>query len=334
MLVNRPLLSLFFALVLSHLGAQDIHYTQFSYVPVAVNPAQAGLFEGTYRVGGLYRSQWQLATSIKGYQTPIIYADMPFSGLRKQDWIGIGINLFRDRAGLAAITNTNVGLAGSYHMGLDKKQNTVLSFGVQAGLTQRNIDKGKLIFQDGLQTGQSKDAPQIEDQNKSYSDINVGVNLRTRMTKTSIANIGLSVEHFLTPKYNLNKATIAKLPRRINLYGNMDIAITKKISFYPGLMIRAIGGSTEIMGQGVAGLKIDEKKGITVKGGLGYRIGDAAQILGGIEYGDIRAGIAYDFTLSGLRTSSIQNGFELAVGYIGKLFKSGKPSKVILCPQY
>jgi type IX secretion system PorP/SprF family membrane protein len=334
MLVNRPLLSLIFALVLCNLRAQDIHFTQFSYLPIAVNPAQAGLFEGTYRVGGLYRSQWQLGSSIKGYQTPVVYADMPFAGLRKQDWIGLGINLFRDRAGLAAITNTNVGLAGSYHMGLDKKQNTVLSFGVQAGLTQRNIDKGRLTFQDGIITGQSKDLPQIEDQNKSYSDINIGVNLRTRMTKTSIANIGLSVEHSLTPKYNLNKATIAKLPRRINLYGNMDIALTKKISFYPGLMIRAIGGYTEIMGQAVGGLKLDEKKNITIKGGIGYRIGDAAQFLGGIEYGDIRAGIAYDFTLSALQTASVRNGFEIAVGYIGRLFRTEKPFKVILCPQY
>ena len=334
MLVNRPLLSLFFAFIFSHIGAQDIHFTQFSYVPVAVNPAQAGLFEGTYRVGGLYRSQWQLGTSVKGYQTPVVYADIPIAGLRKQDWIGLGINLFRDRSGVAAITNTNVGLAGSYHMGLDKKQSTVLSFGAQAGMTQRNIDKSKLIFQDGIISGQSKDLPQIDDQNKSYIDFNAGVNLRTSMSKTSIVNIGFSMEHTLTPKYNLNKATIAKLPRRFNLYGNMDIALNKKMNFYPALMIRSQSKNIEVMAQAVAGLKIDEKKDITVKGGLGYRIGDAAQILGGIQYGDIRAGIAYDFTLSQLRTSNIQNGFEIAVGYIGKLFKSVKPSKVILCPQY
>jgi type IX secretion system PorP/SprF family membrane protein len=332
--VNRPLLSLIFALVFSKLIAQDVHFTQFSYVPVAVNPAQAGLFEGTYRVGGLYRSQWQLGTSISGYQTPIIYADMPFPGLRKQDWIGVGVNLFRDRAGLAAITNTNVGLAGSYHMGLDKRQNTVLSFGAQVGLTQRNIDKTKLTFQDGLRTGQSQDLPNIDDQNKSYSDVNIGVNLRTRMSKTSIANIGLSMEHVLTPKSNLVKTTIARLPRRINLYGNMDVSLNKKMSLYPGLMIRAIGGKTEIMAQAVGGLLIDPKKDIIVKGGLGYRFGDAAQVLGGISYGDIRAGISYDFTLSQLRQSNVQNGFEIAVGYIGKLFKAVKPTKVILCPQY
>ena len=331
--MNRPLLSLVFALVFSSLCAQD-NYTQFSYIPVAVNPAQSGLFEGTYRVGGLYRSQWQFGSSIKGYQTPIVYADVPISGFRKQDWIGLGINLFRDRAGVAAITNTNVGLAAAYHLGMDKRQNTILSFGVQAGVTQRNIDKSKLLFQDGILTGQSKDLPMIDDQNKTYTDFNIGVNLRSRMSKTGIVNVGLSMEHFLTPKYNLHTGTIAKLPRRINLYGNMDVALNKTVSLYPGLLIRAISGQTEIMAQAVAGVEVDKKKGIIVKGGLGYRLNDAAQFLGGIEYGDIRAGLAYDFTLSQVRNASARNGFELAVGYIGKIFKAIKPSKVILCPRY
>jgi type IX secretion system PorP/SprF family membrane protein len=331
--VNRPLLSLMFALIFSSLCAQDIHFTQFSYVPIQVNPAQTGLFEGTYRVGGLFRSQWQ-STAIKGYQTPAVFADIPISGLRKQDWIGIGIGLYRDRAGFSLLTNTNVGLAAAYHMGLDKKQATVLSFGFQAGLTQRNIDRGKLVFQDSYFSGQSKDAPLIDAQNKSYSDINIGVNLRGKPTKTTTYNIGLSVEHILTPKYNLHSTTIAKLPRRINLYGGVDVALNKTLSFNPALIVRSASGNTEIMAQGVAGVKLDPKKDFMIKGGLGYRLGDAAQLLAGVEYGDIRAGLAYDLTLSQVRNASTQNGFEIAVGYVGKIFKAVKPSKVILCPRY
>jgi type IX secretion system PorP/SprF family membrane protein len=333
MFLNRPLLCLLCVLFFTTLKAQDIHFTQFGYVPLAVNPAQTGLFEGTYRVGGLYRSQWQ-SSNIKGYQTPVVYADVPIAGLRKQDWIGIGLNLYRDRAGISLLTNTDVGINVAYHLGMDKKQTTVLSFGVQAGFVQRNIDKSKLIFRDGLITGQSQDIPLIDAQNKNYTDIGFGVNLRSKASKTTTYNVGLSVEHILSPKYNLITSTIAKLPPRINLYGGLNVDLNKKMSLSPALIVRAQSGNTEIMLQALAGMKLDPKKDITVKGGLGYRVGDAAQILLGMDYGDIRVGGAFDYTLSQVRNANSQNGFEIAVGYIGKIFKSVKPNKVILCPRY
>ena len=142
------------------------------------------------------------------------------------------------------------------------------------------------------------------------------------------------MEHLLAPKYNLNTATISKLPPRINLYGGINVDINKTMSINPSLIVRAQSGNTEIMAQAVAGMKLDAKKDITVKAGLGYRLGDAAQFLLGLDYGDIRVGGAFDYTLSQLRNASNQNGFEIAVGYIGKIFKSVKPNKVILCPRY
>ena len=178
------------------------------------------------------------------------------------------------------------------------------------------------------------DLPLIDAQNKNYTDINFGVNLRSKASKTTTYNVGLSMEHLLAPKYNLNTATISKLPPRINLYGGINVDINKTMSINPSLIVRAQSGNTEIMAQAVAGMKLDAKKDITVKAGLGYRLGDAAQFLLGLDYGDIRVGGAFDYTLSQLRNASNQNGFEIAVGYIGKIFKSVKPNKVILCPRY
>ena len=144
MRLNRLLLILLMALPLA-LSAQDIHFTQFTYVPLSVSPAQTGLFEGTYRIGGLYRSQWNSHVT-NGYQTPVIYADVPMKGLRKQDWIGIGANFARDAAGIAALTNTGIGLNGAYHIGLDAKSQNVLSIGASVGFMQRKVDETKLKF--------------------------------------------------------------------------------------------------------------------------------------------------------------------------------------------
>ena len=99
MRLNRLLLILLMATPFA-LSAQDIHFTQFTYAPLSVSPAQTGLFEGTYRIGGLYRSQWNSGVK-NGYQTPVLYVDLPIAGLRKQDWIGLGVNFARDAAGLA-----------------------------------------------------------------------------------------------------------------------------------------------------------------------------------------------------------------------------------------
>ena len=335
MYLNRLLLLAFGIMVSFGLKAQSyVHFTQFTYVPISINPAQTGHFEGSYRVGGLFRSQWQTG-AVKGYQTPVIYADVPISGFRKQDWIGIGLNLQRDGAGSALFNNTLVGLNGAYHMGMDMKQNTVLSFGVQAGYNQRNIDRGKLIFQDGILGGSSADLTNIDAQSKNYLLLNVGAHLRTKANKTTTLNLGVSVDNILGAKYNLLKSTVAKLPMRFNLYGSMDVVMNKRLTVSPAFLVRSIPGSPEIMLQAVGGLKVDQVRNITAKGGLGYRVGDAAQFLLGLDIGDIRIGGSFDYSLSSLSTNTnVQNGFEIAIGYIGKIFKTPQPPRVILCPRY
>lgn len=334
MYLNRFLPITLLVCLVSGLRAQGyIHFTQFTYTPISVNPAQTGLFEGTYRVGGLYRSQWTSGT-VKGFQTPVIYADAPINGFRKEDWIGIGLNLQRDAAGFSALTNTLIGGNVAYHMGMDKKQNTVLSFGAEVGYNQRNIDRGKLIFQDGILKGTSADVAQIDAQNKNYMLINLGVNLRSRLSKKAVANIGVSVDNIAGAKYNLLTSSVAKLPRRLNVYGTLDMDISKRFTFNPAVILRTTSGTSEVMVHAVGGIKLDPAKNVVVKGGVGYRAGDAALLLLGLDYGDIRVGASFDYTLSRLKSSDTQNGFEIAVGYIGKIFKTPQPPRVILCPRY
>jgi type IX secretion system PorP/SprF family membrane protein len=317
------------------LKAQDIHFTQFGYVPLTINPAQTGLFEGTYRIGGLYRGQY---FSAGRYKTPVFFADLPISGFKKSHWIGLGLNVHQDKAGVAALRTNLIGLNGAYHIGLDKKFNSVFSIGIQANFNQRNVDKNALTFQDAiLSGGASADQSAITGQNKSYTDVNIGVNYRNRPDKKTGFNIGASVEHVLSPKYNLidNKGQISKLPMRINAYGTMDLTLSKSLTLHPAALLRVQAGQTETMVQGLVGVKVDPKKNMVVKAGLGYRVADALQFLGGIELGDLRVGVAYDFTASKLRSDSrSQDGFEIAIGYIGKIFKTEKPTPILLCPRY
>ena len=349
MRLNRTLLMLALALPLSEgvlsdrLAAQDIHFTQFQHVPLAVNPAQAGLYEGTFRISALYRSQWYGSgnSSVKGgYQTPIVNIDVPIKGLRKQDWIGIGVNVFQDKAGTGILTTSLAALSGAYHIGLDNKGTSVFSIGAQYGIGSRRVDFSKLRPADAIISGQpSIDLQNVENNGKSYSDFSLGINYRNvfDVKKKNKFNIGLSVEHLLAPKDNLVKATVSRLPARINVYTSVDVMMTKLFSLHPAIIFRTAGGQSETMAQAMVGLKLDPKKDLVIKAGLGYRLGDAAQVLLGADFGDFRAGLAYDVTVSNLRSSSvgaIKDGFEIAVSYIGKIYKKPNPPTTILCPRY
>jgi type IX secretion system PorP/SprF family membrane protein len=296
------------------------------------NVAQIGSFEGTYRIGGLYRNQWSRGIT-NGYSTPIIYADFNINGFRKQDWIGIGATFYQDRAGTAQLTNTLGGLGVAYHVGLNK--NSSLSFGVQASYVQRRIEENKLVTEQRLLTGQSTDVNNIVDNGVSYPDFNLGVAYTTKVGKKDRLTMGAALDHLTSPKYNLISATISTLPRRITLHGEYEASLSQNLSVIPGVIFRTAGGARELAVNALGVLKIDPKRNINLRAGAGYRLGDAGFVLAGLDFGAIRAGFAYDFTVSKLRTDSrIQDGMEFAVMYIGKIRRKTVVKPVILCPRF
>lgn len=343
--MKRLLLSaLSILLLLTGLKAQDIHFTQFGFAPLSVNPAQTGLFSGTFRISGLYRSQWNSGVK-NGYQTPVIGVDLTIRGFTKTQWIGVGANLQQDKAGAAALTNNLTSGNIAYHFGLNTKLTQVLSFGVQGGFAQRRLNTDGLRFQDAIQSGGSSlDLPLITPNSKTYRDFSIGINYKApimgdkRITDRGSFNIGVSVEHVTGPKLNVfepNTGKVGALPRRINVYANLDYRLTPQFRLYPAAIVRSAAGLTEIMVQGMGGFVLNEKDNTVIRAGIGYRVSDAAQALVGLDFGDIRAGLAYDFTTSTLRSNSaVKDGFEIAVSYIGKIFKRPTSVPVILCPKY
>ncbi len=340
--MKRLLLLPFSLFLLVGLKAQDIHFTQTQFAPLSINPAQTGLFSGTFRINGLYRSQWNSGVK-NGYQTPVLGVDVNFKGFAKTHWIGVGVNLHQDKAGLAALTNNLAALNLGYHISLDNKMTQVISFGVQGGMVQRSLNSDGLRFQDAIQSGGSSlDLPLITANAKSYIDFSIGMNykapINSKRSNKNGYNIGLGVEHVAGPKLNVfepNTGKVSSLSRRINLYANLDYGITKTIRVYPAVIFRTAAGLNETMVQAVGGLVLDEKQNTIIRAGLGYRLGDAAQVLVGVDYGDIRAGLAYDVTTSTLRpNTSVKDGFELGISYIGKIFKKPTTTPVILCPKY
>ncbi len=200
--------------------AQDINYTLYDYSPLWLNPAQTGGFNGSLRVGGIFRGQWE---GLSGIRSPSAFADAPvIKGFRKYDWIGAGASMVTDRAGSGDQTiKTNFfGISASYHLALDNKRRNVVTLGAQYGSTSFGFETEGIPDQelnidtelggDG-QTGQSEFEPTMggstpgsrNNNSASYTDINAGLMLRSMIDpkKKNFMEVGVAMLHLNSPKY-------------------------------------------------------------------------------------------------------------------------------------
>lgn len=332
------------------LHAQDLHNSLFYMNPLHMNPAFSGAFEGTFRVGGLYRDQARSAIGGSAYSTPTIFVDVPIIMLGKRHWLGGGALLFQDQAGDGKLRTTSMQLSGALHLALDKKSKNIFTIGVQWGRVGRSLEDasklnpGDLILQkfnqvpnaateDNLLSGTGQ--PNNNGPSTDFNDINAGVLLKSKVNKKTDLNIGLSARHITTPgnDYNFGSSSDADLNMRFTAHAQLTNKLNDKWSITPELYFSNISPSTQIQLHGWAGYMLQPEKNIQLNFGLGYRVEDSGQFLLGLDYGDIKAQLAYDITLSELSdVNSSQGGFEIAVYYIGKIFKKPDVKPAILCP--
>lgn len=327
--------------------AQDQHFTMFDHAPITVNPANTGSYEGTFRLGGIFRDQG--FANGNTYVTPSFYLDAPILTVRKRDWISVGGVFLSDESGDFLSTQLQH-IVGAYHLSLNKKQTSVLSLGVAWGTVTKRLDKAPAaLFPDETTTFP---AAGYKDENMT-SDWNAGLMLKSKLNKTTNIKIGFSLNHFVkfdSTSLNLVDQPRWKLPTRFTLHGEYDVQVSKQWSIHPKFMYQNIANHDEPVVQMHAGYRLlkreirkDGKKGkllnddeaAVIKFGIGYRLADAAQFIFGYEWKGLRAGIGYDLTLSGLTDYNKTNGaFEVAASYIFKIYKKPNVDPVILCPKF
>ena len=122
--------------------AQDIHFSQFFETPLLRNPALAGLFNGDYRIQGVYRDQWNSFTN--AYKSGSLNAEYKAPVGRGDDFLTIGLQFLYDKAGTVGLTTNQVMPALNYHKSLSGNRRTYLSFGFMGGLVEKSIDRSKV----------------------------------------------------------------------------------------------------------------------------------------------------------------------------------------------
>lgn len=355
----RPLLLGCLLCLTCHITAQDLHWTLFTYSPLTLNPAFTGAYEGSFRVGGIARDQAPSpsysnfaasgADGFNGNNTFLsynFYIDAPIiTGFRKQDWVGIGATFYSDKAGALSLGQNYFQGSVAYHIGLNKKQTSTFTIGFHGGSGSRSIDAQYAILASDLEinpsfNGGGTSIAGVSDQPSQHFELGAGLLFRTQANKTTGFNIGLNFKHIIPAKgYGLvqgvQEDSLFTLPLTVGLHSQLDVKMSEKWSITPAFMVQSASPALEAQVQGMLGYHLNPDKNTVLNFGLGYRFGDAAQFLLGMDIGAFRVAASFDLTLSSAGTINRNvGGFELGVSYIGRIYKDPAVKPVIFCPRF
>ncbi len=186
---------------------QDEHFSQFYAVPMHMNPALTGAYEGTYRMAAIYRDQWNnqlespYRTFAAGGDTNI---DFKIGNQKAPDKIGIGLFFVNDKVSEFATVNNKISANFSYQKRLGDQRPSYLGAGVQFGITQRNINYDNIFFQDQFNQIDDFNLPTGEvlpPNNFGAFDLSLGINYSVQYDKASL-HIGSALHHVNKPSYS------------------------------------------------------------------------------------------------------------------------------------
>ena len=327
---------LFFLVLLTGVNVfgQDIHWTQFDRAPLQLNPAQSGDFYGTARLTAIARTQSNSIANT-GFFTYAFGIDAPIiKGLRDKDWVGVGLSFASDNSGELELGIRSQSFSGSYHYALDDKATSYLTLGLQIESYGRRIGNAQAAeFRDGtlLSIGGANPSPDF----KSATGYGAGLQLTSKLDKRTTLRIGGKYNRIGRVRVELATAPIYQVPNRFTLHADLDRQVGPRTKILPAILYENYGSASVLVAQARGKYLLNAEKNIDVLGGLGYRFGDALEVLFGLGWGDFDFGIGYDLPVSGQASEAIPlGGLEFAVAYMVKIYKEPEVDPVIFCPRF
>lgn len=211
--------------------AQDVHYSMPHMMPLYLNPAMTGFFDGTVRFGAIYRNQWfyqPYGASGAGYQTIGGFADVSLLKEKlKGDYLGIGVSVNYDKAGTVNLTNTNAILNLAYSKSFGRRTKHSIALGLQGELAMRSFGNINGTFSDGI----------VESFGKQIMNFDAGAGLRYHVVVGDKYNLyaGFAYSHILSPNLSFLNAT-DKLGSKMTGSFGAQISINDKFNVAPAIV--------------------------------------------------------------------------------------------------
>jgi type IX secretion system PorP/SprF family membrane protein len=304
-------------------SSQDVHFTMFHVAPTVLNPASAGLFEGTFRGSSNFKTQWGSVSN--PYNTLAVSIDgNAWRNSGKTAHLGMALNAYRDVAGSTNFGTTKINLSLSSILWLNDKN--MASIGLTGGWGQRTISPGNLQW-DAQFDGQVYDPtlPSNESyafQNSSFIDFGLGAMWAYGTSATDIgsfdkfkAQVGIAYHHLAKPEIR-SYEIIEKLYSRFVIHADMHYSQKgSKLAVRPRFSALMQGPSRELNVGCMFRYLIQEgskytgnNRGFAISLGGYYRIADAISPSIEIEWAGFTIGYSYDVNTSGLRAASLGRG--------------------------
>lgn len=320
--------------------AQDIHYSNFGFSPLNINPALTGVFPGDYRLNASYRNQWRGVPV--SYSTFSVAGDMRLGSSEKslleRRW-SLGLLLNYDKAGWSRLSNSNINVSGSYIAPLSESD--FLTAGASAGFYQRRFDVSDLTWDDQYRykrfdpTYASADL-EVFNQTSSFAQLATGLNYHHQKPNSRSAfDIGLGIYNLNRPNVSFKNDPDYKLPVRYSVYAGANIRVAPLVDVLVEGIGQWQGPHRELVGSigGRLYLADNMTKQIALEAGFTYRGKDAYSPHIGMIYNRWKASVNFDANYSPFKTASNKRGGpEISVIYIFSKVPPGNYCPI--CPTY
>ncbi len=293
---------------------QDLRYSQFYLHPVLLTPAATGVFQGTIRVAGQHRSQWE--------KVPVDYETSTGSVewkavVRKNNALSVGLVLQNDRAGDAGLSWMQAGAVVGVAHALNNNHSVSLGFGM--AFVQRSFNVTRLTFKN--QWGGDAYDPSLATGETFNRSSQLAPSLSTggqwhyqrKQTRTQV-DVGVGVSHINKPFVNFSPTSYV-LQSRSSAFAHVYAQVrenTDLVFFAEGQEMAHAGemvfgtGIRQIISTGVAN---ESYLQVT----FGHRVGDALIPAIQFERNNWTLGLSYDWNISTFETASRgRGGIEIA----------------------
>lgn len=335
---------IFIALIFesNQISAQDAHYSQATNFPLLLNPAFSGSFDGNTRAIVAIRNQ-NIAvpnTAFSGVYNTIgaSVETKLFQDLTDQNTWSIGIMALSDYAGSGTLATNQVLFHSAYSLAMDRYGKSFLTFGAQAGFTNRRLFSKDLLF--GTQIREYEFDPRLPNLEPFINDgsetaflLNIGTLYQQQIGDNAVGQFGFSLYNVNNPSHYFYSGSDANIYARMNLTGGVLFQLDDFSKIYPSVIYMKQGSfhSTNI-GLSYTRELSDE---MSIIGGIRSRLGDAFIAIFGLRYNKLLASVSYDVTTSSLTKANKSVGaIELNLGYIFGESKEVYSSDKIYCPSY
>lgn len=335
-------------------NAQDARFSQFYAVPLQLNPAMTGVFEGRWRANAVYRDQWSSVLGSVPFRTIAASYDMRYRVVGS-DYFGFGINALRDEVGDGHLVQNRVYLDFAYikEMGGSSygKSGQFVSVGAQLGGGQNQINWNNFWFSEQFDLSIGGFPNTALDNRESaiigqsvnsdmFLDFNVGLLYYAVLDENTSFYAGAAINHLNGPNISFFDSGAEALNDRIVAHAGGEVGFSDQLSLLPALIFMKQGALTSWTGGANIRYNNHDWNEVALRLGLWPHFSSSTDsrvywesmaVTAILEMNRWNFGVSYDITMSDFsQANNSRGGFELSLEYIHPATERVKT----VCPKF